>query len=149
MNQESASPVQGVSGEIKDATSEVKTEPKQATADMAAAVKDLGSRTPPQIAPLDDYRTVMAQRAIFQGVASMALPAVTIHSIVKYSGRALKKNANVMIRSYGPIGLGLATVPFLPFIFDKPVEHAVEWTFHKGFEMAGGHKAIEKGRKEL
>jgi fission process protein 1 len=30
----------------------------------------------------------------------------------------------------------------LPFIFDKPIEHAVEWTFHKGFELVGGPSAV-------
>jgi len=33
-------------------------------------------------------------------------------------------------------------VPFLPFIFDKPVEEAVEWTFHKAFETVGGPNAV-------
>jgi fission process protein 1 len=80
----------------------------------------------------------MAQRFIFQAIASMGLPAFTIHSIVRYSGRALKNSKNVRIRTYGPIGLGLAAVPALPFLFDKPVEEAVEWVFHKGFETMGG-----------
>jgi fission process protein 1 len=84
----------------------------------------------------------MAQRAIFQAVASMGLPALTIHSIVRYSGRALKNAKNTRIRTYGPIGLGLAAVPALPFLFDKPVEEAVEWIFHKGFETFGGHSAV-------
>jgi fission process protein 1 len=43
---------------------------------------------------------------------------------------------------YGPIGLGLAAVPALPYMFDKPVEEAVEWIFHKGFETFGGHSAV-------
>lgn len=38
--------------------------------------------------------------------------------------------------------LGLAAVPFLPYMFDQPVEHAVEWTFHKAFETIGGKKAV-------
>ena len=38
--------------------------------------------------------------------------------------------------------LGLAAVPFLPYMFDKPVENAVEWTFHKAFETFGGSEAI-------
>src|SRR5271168_4677254 len=84
----------------------------------------------------------MVQRALFQAVASMGLPAFTIHSIVRYSGRAMKDVKNVRIRTYGPIGLGLAAVPFLPFIFDKPVEEAVEWVFHKGFETFGGKSAV-------
>ncbi|KAI1648716.1 mitochondrial 18 KDa protein-domain-containing protein [Daldinia loculata] len=93
---------------------------------------------PGVVSPLEDYRTVMVQRAIFQSLASMGLPAFTIHSVVKYSGRALKDVKNKTVRTWGPIGLGLAIVPFLPTIFDKPVENAVEWMFHKGFEAYGG-----------
>lgn len=40
--------------------------------------------------------------------------------------------------------LGLAAVPFLPFMFDKPIEEAIEWTFHKGFETFGGPDAVSK-----
>ncbi|KAF2489306.1 hypothetical protein BU16DRAFT_531630 [Lophium mytilinum] len=108
----------------------------------------------PGIVPaIEDYRSVMAQRAIFQGLASMGLPAFTIHSIVKYSGKAMKDIKNARIRTYGPIGLGLAAVPFLPYVFDEPVEKAVEWVFHKGFEAVGGPEAVAgrpvTGLKEL
>lgn len=48
--------------------------------------------------------------------------------------------------------LGLAAVPFLPFLFDKPVEQAVEWAFHTGFETLGGPEAVghrpKTGRQE-
>ncbi|KAK3319056.1 mitochondrial 18 KDa protein-domain-containing protein [Apodospora peruviana] len=91
---------------------------------------------------LEDWRTVMLQRGIFQSLASMGLPAFTIHSVVRYSGRALKDVKNKTIRTWGPIGLGLSIVPFLPTLFDKPVENAVEWTFHKGFETFGGKQAV-------
>lgn len=60
---------------------------------------------PGHVPALEDYRTVMAQRAIFQSLASMGLPAFTIHSIVRYSGRALKDVKNTRIRTYGPIGV--------------------------------------------
>ncbi|KAL6717068.1 hypothetical protein ACLMJK_004982 [Lecanora helva] len=91
---------------------------------------------------IEDFRSVMVQRAVFQGIASMGLPAFTIHSIVRYSGKALKDAKNTTIRTYGPIGLGLVAVPFLPFIFDKPVEEAVEWTFHQAFRTFGGPNAV-------
>ncbi|KAL9129073.1 MAG: hypothetical protein Q9217_002380 [Psora testacea] len=91
---------------------------------------------------IEDYRAVIMQRAVFQSLASMGLPAFTIHSIVKYSGRALKDAKNTRIRTYGPIGLGLAAVPFLPFVFDKPVEEATEWAFHKMFKTFGGPDAV-------
>ncbi|KAH0608702.1 uncharacterized protein H6S33_001836 [Morchella sextelata] len=96
---------------------------------------------------LEDYRTVMVQRAIFQGLASMGLPALTIHTVVRYSGRALKNAKNTMIRTWGPVGLGLAVVPALPYIFDHPVEHAVEYVFEKGYETITGKKGVHE--KEL
>jgi len=97
---------------------------------------------PGVVSPLEDYRTVMVQRALFQTIASMGLPAFTIHSVVRYSGRALKDVKNKTLRVWGPIGLGLAVVPFLPKLFDKPVENAVEWVFHKAFESYGGRSYV-------
>ncbi|KAG8531537.1 uncharacterized protein KY384_003166 [Bacidia gigantensis] len=91
---------------------------------------------------IEDWKAVVAQRAVFQSVASMGLPAFTIHSIVRYSGRALKGAKNNTIRTWGPIGLGLAAVPFLPYLFDQPVEEATEWMFHKAFETIGGPDAV-------
>ena len=56
---------------------------------------------------IEDFRSVMVQRAVFQSIASMGLPAFTIHSIVRYSGKALKSAKNTTIRTYGPIGVCL------------------------------------------
>lgn len=61
--------------------------------------------TPGLVPAIEDYRAVMVQRAVFQGVASMGLPAFTIHSIVRYSGRALKDAKNKTLRTWGPIGV--------------------------------------------
>ncbi|RCI17264.1 hypothetical protein L249_2859 [Ophiocordyceps polyrhachis-furcata BCC 54312] len=97
---------------------------------------------PGVVAPLDDWRTVMVQRGVFQSIASMGLPAFTIHSVVRYSGTAMKGVKNARIRTWAPIGLGLAVVPFLPQLFDEPVEKAVEWTFHKAFETLGGKQYV-------
>lgn len=41
-----------------------------------SAAKDLIHPVPGKVAPLDDYRTVMVQRAIFQSIASMGLPGM-------------------------------------------------------------------------
>lgn len=60
---------------------------------------------PGHVPAIEDFRSVMIQRAVFQSVASMGLPAFTIHSIVRYSGRALKNAKNTTIRTYGPIGV--------------------------------------------
>ncbi|PGH06809.1 hypothetical protein AJ79_06452 [Helicocarpus griseus UAMH5409] len=90
----------------------------------------------------EDYRAVMAERAVFQALASMGLPALTIHSVVKYSGRALKGSKATVVRTWLPIGLGLAVVPFLPYVFDKPVEHGVQWAFRNAFLMVEGERAV-------
>jgi len=41
----------------------------------------------------------------------------------------------------------------LPFAFDQPVEHAIEYIFHQGFKLLGGPEAVGErsatGRKEL
>ncbi|ETI27537.1 hypothetical protein G647_09728 [Cladophialophora carrionii CBS 160.54] len=107
---------------------------------------------PVHIPAIEDYKAVMAQRAVFQSIASMGLPAFTIHSIVRYSGKALKNATNATVRTWGPIGLGLAAVPALPYLFDKPVEEAVEWTFYTAFRAIGGENAVgvrpHTGRKE-
>lgn len=100
------------------------------------------SFSPVDIPPLEDYRTVMVQRGVFQSLASMGLPAFTIHSVVKYSGKAMKGIKNQRVRTWGPVGLGLGIVPFLPAIFDEPVENAVEWVFHRGFKWYGGEGYI-------
>ncbi|KAI5366261.1 Putative mitochondrial 18kDa protein [Septoria linicola] len=113
----------------------------QTEEEVAAADARPGGRTVPAI---EDYRTVMAERGIFQAVASMGLPAFTIHSIVRYSGRAMKNVKNVKLRTWGPIGLGLGFVPALPYIFDEPVEKATKWLFHTGFETLGGPGAVGK-----
>ena len=62
-------------------------------------------RLPMHIPAIEDYRSVMVQRAVFQSLASMGLPAFTIHSIVKYSGKALKTASNTTLRTWGPIGV--------------------------------------------
>jgi len=60
---------------------------------------------PGRVPAIEDYRAVMVQRAVFQGIASMGLPAFTIHSIVRYSGQALKNVKNTRLRTWGPIGV--------------------------------------------
>ncbi|KAF7502555.1 hypothetical protein GJ744_005494 [Endocarpon pusillum] len=93
------------------------------------------------IPAIEDWRAVMVQRAVFQSIASMGLPAFTIHSIVRYSGRAMKDVKNARLRTWGPIGLGLAAVPALPYMFDEPVEKATDWLFYNAFKAIGGEQA--------
>ena len=79
-----------------------------------------------------DWRLSALKRGIFQSVASMGLPAFTIHSAVRYSSYFFKNSGNKALRSYGPVAVGLGIVPLLPYVFDEPVEHVVDWAFDKG-----------------
>lgn len=72
------------------------------------------------------------ERSLFQGLASLLLPALTIHSIVDLAAVTLKKrNASMFLMRWGPSGVGLAMLPLLPVLLDEPVEWAVETLFHR------------------
>ncbi|KAI0347472.1 hypothetical protein BDW22DRAFT_1351917 [Trametopsis cervina] len=97
---------------------------------------------------------VAVKRAVFQSVASMALPAFTIHTAVRQAKRAFTNAQNKTLRMWGPTATGLAIVPILPYLFDKPVEHvtdtAFEWIEHRLMtHPAPGADAAEAKRKEL
>jgi fission process protein 1 len=66
---------------------------------------------------------VAVKRSVFQGIASMALPAFTIHTAVKQAGRAFAKSANPTLKRWGPTAVGISIVPALPYLFDEPVGH--------------------------
>ncbi|KAF8341286.1 mitochondrial 18 KDa protein-domain-containing protein [Cantharellus anzutake] len=69
------------------------------------------------------------QRSVFQSIASMALPAFTIHSVVRYSVRAFNNAKSPRVKAWGPSITGLAVIPVLPFLYDHPVETATEAAF--------------------
>jgi fission process protein 1 len=84
--------------------------PPNATSAIGSASEAADAAPKAQRVPaLEDYRTIMAQRAVFQSIASMGLPAFTIHSVVKYSSRALKDAKTPKIRTWGPIGVRFDT----------------------------------------
>ncbi|PVG00543.1 hypothetical protein CPB86DRAFT_701142 [Serendipita vermifera] len=87
------------------------------------------------------------QRAVFQSVASMALPAVTIHTVVAQSARLWKHAANPKLKAWGPTVTGLAVVPALPYLYDHPVETVTDKTFDWIREKLAERK--DKGHKEL
>lgn len=91
---------------------------------------------------LEDHRTVAIQRLFFHSLASMALPAFTLHHVVKYTNNMMKSVRSKALRAGGPLGVSLSVMSFFPYIFDKPVEEAVEWIFYKGFQIIGGQDAV-------
>lgn len=94
----------------------------------------------------------VAERAVFQATASMLFPALTIHSLVKYSAKFIKSRnfKSQAVKAWGPTTLGLLAVPFLPYMFDKPIEHVTERAFGMLGEVVlkdDTRKALEKARK--
>jgi len=69
------------------------------------------------------------QRATFQSIASMALPAFTIHTTVAQSRKAFRHATNPKVKTWGPTMTGLAIVPILPYLFDHPVEYVTDRAF--------------------
>ena len=55
----------------------------------------------------------------------MALPALTIHTSVKYAGRQFAKASNPAVKRWGPTMVGIGIVPALPYLFDHPVSRLV------------------------
>lgn len=91
---------------------------------------DIAAAKLAELNDLPDWRLAALERGLFQSIASMGLPAFTIHSTVKYATKYAEKNIkNVFLKTWGPIGLGLSIVPALPYLFDKPVEHGLGFIF--------------------
>lgn len=91
---------------------------------------------------LEDHRIVAMQRILFHSMASMALPAFTVRHIVKYTNMATKGLKSKLLRTSGPIGLTLSAMSVFPYVFDKPVEDAVEWIFYEMVKKFGGQEAV-------
>ncbi|KAF4704439.1 WD repeat-containing protein 44 [Perkinsus olseni] len=95
--------------------------------------------------------TAAAKATTFQMVASLALPFAIIHSTVHYSGVMLRRMAvkNARLLQMGPTMIGLAIVPFLPIVCDKPIEHGVDLIFEKwGPKIASEESARAKEKAE-
>jgi len=61
----------------------------------------------------------MLHSAVFQSIASMAIPTLVIHTVVHQSHSFLHRAEKLprIVRSYGPSGVGLCCIPLLPVIF--------------------------------
>ena len=83
----------------------------------------------------DKVITKALDLTVWHGFASMALPAFTIHSIVKYSGKVLKQLPQVKtypkVGLWTPVFLGLSSIPFIihplddltTYVMDNTVRH--------------------------
>ncbi|KAF9575324.1 hypothetical protein BGW38_008238 [Lunasporangiospora selenospora] len=92
-----------------------------------------------KMAGADDavVRNTVIKRTVFQGLASLVLPAVTIHTVVHQSAKLFKSSANATLKRWGPTAIGLMVVPALPYMFDHPIETVVDRVFEQ-LEGGGG-----------
>lgn len=67
--------------------------------------------------------------ATFQGIASVGIPFVVIHSVVKHSATGFAKFMPAGLK-WGPSILGLACIPLMPLI-DEPVEELIDQAFER------------------
>lgn len=81
-----------------------------------------------EISLAEDYRMVMAKRAVFQSIASMVLPAFTVHSVVKHSGRMLRGAKTTLVRTWGPIGVCSRSVALFVSFLGLLTSFASDWT---------------------
>eukprot|EP01129_Flabellula_baltica_P001937 TRINITY_DN11829_c0_g1_i1.p1 TRINITY_DN11829_c0_g1~~TRINITY_DN11829_c0_g1_i1.p1 ORF type:complete len:192 (+),score=11.86 TRINITY_DN11829_c0_g1_i1:350-925(+) len=87
----------------------------------------------------DTKRTVLtgAYMMVFHGLASLYLPAVMIHSIVKYSKLMLLKwkwsASRPPVRGWVPSLIGLASIPLIVAPIDYGVEYALEKSLYPLF----------------
>ena len=75
--------------------------------------------------------------AIWHTFASMALPAFTIHSLVKYSGKISKYclNPASKLGRYGPTALGALSIPFII----HPLDHFTDWAMDRSLRTLYAH----------
>lgn len=77
----------------------------------------------------DDWRAVVAERAVFQTLSSLVLPAAALTAVVRHSTKCLSDSGSMLVRRFGPLAIGLAIVPMFPYAFDEPVDRLVRSTF--------------------
>lgn len=73
-------------------------------------------------------RVVLFQ-SLFQGIASMGLPALTIHTQVNVSKKLFSTYKGGKYLRWGPTMTGLAWIPLLPFMFDHPTHIVLNKVF--------------------
>jgi fission process protein 1 len=77
----------------------------------------------------DDPVRAGAHAAVFQSLGSMIVPALIIHSVVHQTEKVFHRMGRY--QRWGPTSMGLAVVPFLPYIADRPIETAVDFCFDR------------------
>eukprot|EP00927_Polykrikos_kofoidii_P061555 TRINITY_DN56392_c0_g1_i1.p1 TRINITY_DN56392_c0_g1~~TRINITY_DN56392_c0_g1_i1.p1 ORF type:complete len:275 (+),score=11.72 TRINITY_DN56392_c0_g1_i1:75-827(+) len=102
--------------------------------------------------PQDVVAATCAHATVFQGIASLGLPAVIIHTVVHQAQSLFAKPSfqkMPRVRAFGPSGLGLACIPFLPVV-DEPVERVTDALFDHvwpAYKVGDDDQVCEKAGK--
>jgi fission process protein 1 len=107
---------------------------------------DVAYNTKVAIDNKQDYKRAALHAATFQTFGSMLFPAMIIHTVVHQSEKVFHK-AGIHNR-WASVGLGLCTIPFLPFICDHPVEYAVDRVFDEFWPLKDGAKSHGHAKHE-
>jgi fission process protein 1 len=95
---------------------------------------------------------VTGDTAVFHTFASMLLPAVTIHTVVKYAGKGLQKTnllANFpKVRAWTPTVVGLCSIPFVVHPIDHGVEFVMDKTIRQFYDYRPHHEHTPHEHKE-
>jgi fission process protein 1 len=83
-----------------------------------------------------------AHAATFQGIASLGIPFLIIHTVVGQSSKAFTRYLPAGAK-WGPSILGLACIPLMPYV-DEPVEHFIDDMFDKYVEPTGLEAHVRK-----
>jgi fission process protein 1 len=80
----------------------------------------------------------------WHSIASMALPAFSIHSMVKYSGKAIQKVSETRalperLKKFGPTAFGLGMIPFII----HPLDHLTDFVFDNSIRKLYAHKLVQ------
>jgi len=81
--------------------------------------------------PKNEIIVQTADRLIWHSFASMILPAVTIHSIVKYSKKLNWFSGMPMVKCWFPTVFALSCIPFIIHPLDHVTDIAMDHTIRK------------------
>ena len=81
-------------------------------------------------------RLRMQPHAHLLSPCAVALPAVTIHTTVRLAQPVFRRLGR--FTRFGPSVAGLAVVPLLPLLWDRPVELALHWAATQARKFVAG-----------
>lgn len=125
------------------------------TASLIYVASDIGINTYDMFQakkPQNEIALKTTDLMIWHGFASMILPALTIHSIVKYSGKGIDKfnvfNSHSKLKTWSPTLIALMCIPFIIHPIDHVTDFAMDNSIRKLYKMDQTIKEVENETHE-